>query len=161
MKKRSSKSYERLNDIVDDCPNLLHIDVVGPMNMKSYHEKEYLVSFIDTCSKFSCIYMLSNMLHILEKFKIFPKAAVRVIGTNIINVRFDHKSDLPYEVLGEYLSRRTFMLMLQVLTLLITREWLRLETLSSLRWSSSCSNTLPCLYPSRSLLCKQLHVSPI
>ena len=46
------------------------------------------------------------MLQVLEKFTIFCKIAIRVIGIDIFTIRFDRKSDLLYEVLGEYLSKK-------------------------------------------------------
>ena len=61
MIRMSSESIERKNGIANDCLDLLHIDVMGPMHMKIYHKIYYFVSFAYTCSKFCCVYMLCNM----------------------------------------------------------------------------------------------------
>ena len=63
-------------------------------------------SFIKSkCKKRSFITnTLSNTLQ-LEKFNIIHKAAERIIGTDIITVKFDWKSELLY-VLEKYLSKK-------------------------------------------------------
>ena len=60
VKKTPSKSIEKKNDNVGDCLDLLRTDVVELINAKTYHRKEYFVSFVDACFKFSCVYQLFN-----------------------------------------------------------------------------------------------------
>ena len=51
VKKMSSKSIEIKSINTDDCLDLLPIDVVGHMNVKTYHRKEYFISYVDTHSR--------------------------------------------------------------------------------------------------------------
>ena len=51
MKNTSFEPIERKSDIVDECLDQVHIDLMDPMNMKNNNEEEYFFSFADVCSK--------------------------------------------------------------------------------------------------------------
>ena len=87
--RRYIKPIERKNDSFGDCLDLLHMNMVGSMNVKTNNREEYFITFVDECPKFSCVYLLQSTLQILERFKKFKKAAEKIIGTDIIIVKFD------------------------------------------------------------------------
>jgi hypothetical protein len=62
-----AKSCERASNLLE----LIHIDVCGPMSIKTRGGYEYFITFIDGLSRYGYVYLMKHKSEAFEKFKEF------------------------------------------------------------------------------------------
>lgn len=80
---------------------IIHTDVVGPMRIEPLGGVRYFVTFIDDCTQWCEVHLLSKKSGVLDAFKAFKSLAEKQTGAHIkclqsvngreyINAEFDH-----------------------------------------------------------------------
>ena len=75
---------------------IVHFDVCGPLNIKTYRGMLHFVTFIDDFSWYGHIYLLHKKSEVFEKFQEHKKEFENQLGRNIKMLRLDRG--------GEYVS---------------------------------------------------------
>ena len=74
----------------------MHTDVCGPMNIEAHGGYEYYITFIDDCSRYEYVYLMTRKSEAFDKLKEFRAEAEKQLGKSIKTFRSDRG--------GEYLS---------------------------------------------------------
>ncbi|UYV70601.1 hypothetical protein LAZ67_7003642 [Cordylochernes scorpioides] len=69
---------------------LIHSDVVGPINPRSKRGSNYFVTFIDDFSHYTVVYFIKNKNEVLEKFKEYKNFVENFHERRIKTLRFDN-----------------------------------------------------------------------
>ncbi|KAE9338286.1 hypothetical protein PF008_g12130 [Phytophthora fragariae] len=77
---------------------VVHSDVMGPMNPKSKGGARFVVTFIDDYSRYVSVYMLKSKAEVLKYFDNFRQLAETQTGSTLKCLRTDNG--------GEYVSKR-------------------------------------------------------
>ena len=85
----SKNPVERSKNILE----LVHTDLCGPIQPKTYDGNTYFVSFTDDYSRFSVIFLLKNKSDVFHMFKIFEAEATNKFGTGIRKLKIDNSSE--------------------------------------------------------------------
>jgi transposase InsO family protein len=96
IKKPFPSSNNRSKDILD----LIHLDVCGPMPVKSLGGSSYYVIFIDDYSRKTWLYLLKTKYEVFNKFQEFKEEIENLTNKKIKMLRTDNG--------GEYTSKEFF-----------------------------------------------------
>ena len=82
---------------------LVHMDLIGPLEIESFGGAKYVLSIIDDFSRFSFVYFLKQKSETFENFKKFRKLAENQLGRKIRAIKSDSG--------GEFISNefKTFL----------------------------------------------------
>ena len=58
------KSFNKVTELFE----IVHSDVCGSMNVKSFGKSQYFITFIDEYSRYTQVYFLKSKDEVLEKF---------------------------------------------------------------------------------------------
>ena len=78
-------SQSRAKNILD----LIHMDLVGPMQTSSIQRNSYFLGIIDDKSGYSSVYFLSTKDQAFEKFKVWKEWAENQLGRKLKKIRTD------------------------------------------------------------------------
>jgi len=88
----SSKKFELFE--------LVHLDICGPLKVKSFGDALYFVTFIDDCSRKLRVYILKTKNQVLQKFKEFHVLVERQSSKKLKRIRTDNGGEYcgPFDV---------------------------------------------------------------
>lgn len=72
---------------------LIHTDVIGPLNPVSHDGKKYILTFIDDFSHFAQIYLLESKAEVLKYFKNYVSSVEAQFETKISRLRSDNGTE--------------------------------------------------------------------
>lgn len=81
-----AKSEDRPSEVVE----IIHSDVCGPINVDSFGNSRYFVTFIDDYSRYTCAYFLSRKSDVLAKFKEFVNIMSNLTDKRVKVLRTDN-----------------------------------------------------------------------
>ena len=97
LSRKSFSKHWKSSNLLD----IIHLDLCGPMRIKTYKDIEYFITFIDDYSWFRHIYLLKHKSETLKKFKIYKKEVETQLGRSIKILNNDRGGE--YEVLSPLL----------------------------------------------------------
>jgi hypothetical protein len=83
---------------------LIHSDVCGPFNIKTYNHKEYFVTFIDDFLRYCYIYLISHKIEVFSYFKRY-KIGVENHLKNIKILRIDRSEKFNSKEFKKYCEK--------------------------------------------------------
>ncbi|KAE8992242.1 Retrovirus-related Pol polyprotein from transposon TNT 1-94 [Phytophthora rubi] len=86
--------------------DLIHSDVMGPMQTKTPGGCTYAVTFIDDFSRHVTVYFMKKKTEVLEKFKMFKTDMENATGLKIKRHRSDNGGEYTGRLFKEYLSKQ-------------------------------------------------------
>ncbi|KAE9160380.1 hypothetical protein PF004_g31205 [Phytophthora fragariae] len=86
--------------------DLIHSDVMGPMQTKTPGGCTYAVTFIDDFSPHVTVYFMKKKAEVLEKFKKFKADMENATGRKIKRLRSDNGGEYTGRLFKEYLSKQ-------------------------------------------------------
>ncbi|KAE8950986.1 hypothetical protein PR001_g33923, partial [Phytophthora rubi] len=86
--------------------DLIHSDVMGPMQTKTPGGCTYAVTFIDDFSRHVTVYFMKKKAEVLEKFKKFKADMENATGRKIKRLRSDNGGEYTGRLFKEYLSKQ-------------------------------------------------------
>ncbi|KAE8981481.1 hypothetical protein PR001_g23989 [Phytophthora rubi] len=86
--------------------DLIHSDVMGPMQTKTPGGCTYAVTFIDDFSRHVTVYFMKKKAEVLEKFKMFKADMENATGRKIKRLRSDNGGEYTGRLFKEYLSKQ-------------------------------------------------------
>ncbi|KAE8996680.1 hypothetical protein PR003_g17831 [Phytophthora rubi] len=86
--------------------DLIHSDVMGPMQTKTPGGCTYTVTFIDDFSRHVPVYFMKKKAEVLEKFKMFKADMEYATGRKIKRIRSDNDGEYTGRLFKEYLSKQ-------------------------------------------------------
>ncbi|KAE9224632.1 hypothetical protein PF002_g14635 [Phytophthora fragariae] len=86
--------------------DLIHSDVMGPMQTKTPGGCTYAVTFIDDFSRHVTVYFMKKKSKVLEKFKMFKADMENATGRKIKRLRSDNGGEYTGRLFKEYLSKQ-------------------------------------------------------
>eukprot|EP00253_Pinus_taeda_P004625 PITA_04625 len=96
--KKHKESFSVGKSIREKTPlEIVHSDVCGPMQMPSFAENTYVLTFIDDYTRKTWVYMLKQKSEVFEKFRHFKTLVEKQCGHYIKALRTDRR--------GEYISQ--------------------------------------------------------
>ncbi|KAE9084997.1 hypothetical protein PF007_g21303 [Phytophthora fragariae] len=87
--------------------DLIHSDVMGPMQTKTPGGCTYAVTFIDDFSRHVTVYFMKKKSQVLEKFKILEADMESDTGRKIKRIRSDNGGEYTGRLFKEYLSKQS------------------------------------------------------
>ncbi|KAE8995361.1 hypothetical protein PF011_g16362 [Phytophthora fragariae] len=87
--------------------DLIHSDVMGPMQTKTPGGCTYAVTFIDDFSRHVTVYFMKKKAQVLEKFKILEADMESDTGRKIKRIRSDNGGEYTGRLFKEYLSKQS------------------------------------------------------
>jgi transposase InsO family protein len=84
--------------------DLVHTDVMGPMQTKTPGGCTYVVTFIDDYSRHVTVHFMKAKSEVLSKFKIFKAAMENATGKTIKRLRSDNGGEYTGRQFKEYLN---------------------------------------------------------
>ncbi|GMF58096.1 unnamed protein product [Phytophthora fragariaefolia] len=84
---------------------LVHTDVMGPMQTRSYGGRTFAVTFIDDYSRHMTVYFMKAKSEVLSKFKVFKAAMENATGKTIKRLRSDKGGEYTDKAFKTYLDR--------------------------------------------------------
>ena len=97
-----TKSDHRASEVLE----IIHSDVCGPMNVDSYGNSRYFVTFIDDYSRYTSAYFLNRRSEVLGKFKEFVNIMSNLTGKKVKILRSDNGGEYLSEEFTEYLKEQ-------------------------------------------------------
>jgi hypothetical protein len=85
-KKQFKFSQNRATDLLE----LVHSDLVGPMEVPSVSGMKYILTFVDGCSRNIFVYYLKHKSDVVSKFKAFKTFAENQTGKRFKILRTDY-----------------------------------------------------------------------
>ncbi|KAE8905223.1 hypothetical protein PF006_g13558 [Phytophthora fragariae] len=86
--------------------DLIHSDVMGPMQTKPPGGCTYAVTFIDDFSHHVTVYFMKKRAEVLEKFNMFKADMDNATGRKIKRIRSDNGGEYTGRIFKEYLSKQ-------------------------------------------------------
>ncbi|KAE9164132.1 hypothetical protein PF005_g30159 [Phytophthora fragariae] len=86
--------------------DLIHSDVIGPMQTKTPGGCTYAVTFIDDFSRHVAVYFMNKKAEVLEKFNMFNTDMENATGRKIRRIRSDNGGEYTGRLVKEYLSKQ-------------------------------------------------------
>ncbi|KAE9305613.1 hypothetical protein PF008_g21676 [Phytophthora fragariae] len=86
--------------------DLIHSDVIGPMQTKTPGGCTYAVTFIDDFSRHVAVYFMNKKAEVLEKFNMFNTDMENATGRKIRRIRSDNGGEYSGRLVKEYLSKQ-------------------------------------------------------
>ncbi|GJR36551.1 retrovirus-related pol polyprotein from transposon TNT 1-94 [Tanacetum coccineum] len=80
------------------CLELLHIDLFGPSDIKSYGGNLYTLVIVDDYSRYTWTKILKTKSEAFEKFDVLSKKIENQLGCSIVAIRTDHGREFDNEV---------------------------------------------------------------
>lgn len=107
MGKMHRKSYKSTEDGRDTKPDeVIHSDVVGPVEVESIGRSRWYVNFKDDATDFRVICFMQNKSDVFEKFKIFEAAVRNRFGRSIKVLRTDRGREYVNNEMKRYLEEK-------------------------------------------------------
>ncbi|GKC14182.1 retrovirus-related pol polyprotein from transposon TNT 1-94 [Tanacetum coccineum] len=82
--------------------HLLHMDLCGPIRVKSINEKRYVLVIVDDYSRYTWVHFLRSKYETPEEIKTFLKKITVLLQAPIIIVKTDNDTKFKNQVLKEY-----------------------------------------------------------
>ena len=98
-------AHKPLKEIKSEKLQLVHTDICGPMQTKSFGGSRYFITFTDDYSRCCKTYFLKEKSEALEKFKEFNTAIERESEQSIKALRADRGGEYLSEEFGSYLKK--------------------------------------------------------
>ena len=86
---------------VQECLELVHTDVCGPLNVQAWGGFEYFITFTDDHSRYGYIYIMHHKSKAFEKFRQFKSEIEKQLGKTIKALQSDRGGEY---ILGEFLD---------------------------------------------------------
>lgn len=107
LSKSKRVSYKSTGKIRSKKPlELLHMDVCGPMPVRSAGGNLYFLSIIDDYSRKVSLFPMKNKSEVFEIFKSFLKRQERYLNTKVINVRTDNGMEFCHRDFSKFLEEK-------------------------------------------------------
>ncbi|GJW57958.1 retrovirus-related pol polyprotein from transposon TNT 1-94 [Tanacetum coccineum] len=103
--KTSSLKLQSLSIIVSTtrCLELLHMDLFGPSDVRSYRGNRYTLVIVDDYSRYTWTRFLKNKTEAFDQFEIFSRKIQNQLGCSIVSIRTDNGREFDNEVqFGEF-----------------------------------------------------------
>lgn len=101
MGKHVVNSFRSKHNSTENKLDLIHTDLCGPTQTRSYYGERYFILFVDDYSRMMWVAFLKDTSEAFEKFKIFKAKVENESGLKIKCPRLDrggeHTSDKFYE----------------------------------------------------------------
>lgn len=91
--KQSRKPFKKGNKRREKLLELIHSDVCGPMETKTFGKSQYFVTFIDDHSRKIFIYLMKNKYEVIDKFKEFKEMVENQLERKIKILRSDNGTE--------------------------------------------------------------------
>nr|GEW85674.1 retrovirus-related Pol polyprotein from transposon TNT 1-94 [Tanacetum cinerariifolium] len=99
IRKQAHASHKAKNMVsTKRCLKLLHMDLFGPLTIKSYRGNLYTLVVVDDYSRYTWTRFLKNKNKAFEKFKILSRKLQNQLGSSIIAIRTDHGREFDNDV---------------------------------------------------------------
>src|SRR5271156_1932130 len=89
MGKHVRSSFRSKQNSAENKLDLVHTDLCGPTQTRSYYEERYFILFVDDFSRMMWVAFLKEKSEALEKFKIFKAKAENESGLKLKCLRSD------------------------------------------------------------------------
>ncbi|GJX99926.1 retrovirus-related pol polyprotein from transposon TNT 1-94 [Tanacetum coccineum] len=102
--KQAHASHKAKNIVsMTRCLELLHMDLFGPVVVRSYGGNLYTLVIVDNYFRYTWTRFLKNKTKAFEQFEIFNKKIQNQLGCSIVSIRTDHGREFDNEVqFGEF-----------------------------------------------------------
>ncbi|KAE8968704.1 hypothetical protein PR002_g27664 [Phytophthora rubi] len=90
MGKIGEDNFPRNSEKVVNSADLIHSDVLGPIQTKTPGSCAYAVTFIDDFSRHVTVYLMKKKAEVLEKFKMFKADMETITGRKLKPIRSDN-----------------------------------------------------------------------
>lgn len=105
--KISASPYRSVSEIrTKDVLELVHMDICGPMAIKSVGGSSYFLTIIDDYSRYISIYFLKNKSEAFEVFENFATIVEKQTGRQIKIVRSDNGKEFVNSKFKEYFAKK-------------------------------------------------------
>ncbi|GJW15891.1 retrovirus-related pol polyprotein from transposon TNT 1-94 [Tanacetum coccineum] len=99
IRKQAHASHKAKNMVsTKRCLELLHMDLFGPLAIKSYGGNLYTLVVVDDYSKYTWTRFLKTKNEAFEKFELLSRKIQNQLGSSIIAIRTDHGREFDNEV---------------------------------------------------------------
>ncbi|GJZ64641.1 retrovirus-related pol polyprotein from transposon TNT 1-94, partial [Tanacetum coccineum] len=104
IRKQAHASHKAKNIVsTTRCLELLHKDLFGPSNVRSYGENRYTLVIVYDYSRYTWTRFLKDKTEAFDQFKIFSKKIQNQLRCTIVSIRTDHSRKFDNEVqFGEF-----------------------------------------------------------
>ena len=85
---------------------LIHSNIYGPMNVRARHEAQYFITFINDCSQFGHVYLISHRSEALDCFKRYSTLVENQLNTKIKSVWTDREREYLSDILKAYCDEK-------------------------------------------------------
>lgn len=82
--------------------HLVHSDVCGPFNPRTWNGKRYFVSFMDDYSHFTMIFLMEHKSEVLEKFELYYEQVTTFFNMKICRLRCDNGGEYTSSMFQKY-----------------------------------------------------------
>ena len=104
-RKQVRSSFTPKNQVsITKCLELIHMDLCGPMRVRSKGGKRYVFVIVDDFSRFTWTLFLASKEESFETFSIFIKTFRKTLGLSLISMRSDHGTEFENAKFLEYCS---------------------------------------------------------
>ena len=87
--KDGKSSFKRKNHQLEEVLKIVHIELCGPIGIKSYSGEKNFILFVDDYSRMMIVMYLKEKLEALQKFKWYLTRVEKEIGKNFKCLRSD------------------------------------------------------------------------
>ncbi|GJV45828.1 retrovirus-related pol polyprotein from transposon TNT 1-94 [Tanacetum coccineum] len=99
IKKQAHASHKDKNTVsTTRCLELLHMDLFGPSNVRSYGGNHYTLVIVDDYSRYTWTRFLKDKTKAFDQFEIFSKKIQNKQGCTIVSIRTGHGREFDNEV---------------------------------------------------------------
>ena len=106
MKLTDSPYPKKTEQRANKALQLIHSDIYGPFKTPTMGSKIYFLTFIDDCSRFTYVYLLSNKNEFLTKLKEYLAITKNKFGRTVRKLRSDNAGEYLRTETQNYLERR-------------------------------------------------------
>lgn len=115
---------------------LVHTDICGPMNIKSYDNARFFATFIDDRTRYMEVVFLKSRSDILTEFKKYQLRVEKETGHKIIKLRSDNAKEYISKEFNNYLESQGIR---RQLTVEYTPKWSHGTRKSNNRRNGACN----------------------
>ncbi|CAN1302486.1 Retrovirus-related Pol polyprotein from transposon TNT 1-94 [Linum perenne] len=105
-KQTRSSFKSKLHQSTDRVLALVHMDLVGPANIKSFGGKYYIFVLVDDYSRYIWVYFLAHKDEALEKFKSFVDLRNNEQDCKLSSIRSDHGGEFDSDAFEDFCESR-------------------------------------------------------
>ncbi|CAH9079864.1 unnamed protein product [Cuscuta europaea] len=105
--KQSRSSFKTKNFVSTSKPiELIHMDLCGPMSVRSRGNKEYVLVIVDDFSRFTWTIFLASKKDTFNEFVVFVRKIEHQTGLHLIKIRSDHGTEFDNSLFEEFCKER-------------------------------------------------------